>query len=116
MTELTKKQQYLKEYRARNRAKAKAAQVMWRKQNPERSAELQKRYRTANKKERRAHELERMYGKIRPEPPNCEACGIPRSAMKNGLHADHDHATMLFRGWLCIRCNLALGYAKDSRV
>lgn len=112
---LTKKQQYLKEYRAKHRAEARAASAIWRKQNPQRAAELQKRYRTANKKERRAHELERRYGKIRLEPPTCEAYGTPRVVMKTGLHADHNHATGIFRGWLCLRCNSALGYALDSR-
>jgi hypothetical protein len=30
------------------------------------------------------------------------------------LHCDHDHATGLFRGWLCRGCNHALGNLKDS--
>jgi len=30
------------------------------------------------------------------------------------LHWDHDHATGLFRGCLCINCNLGLGHFKDS--
>jgi len=115
MKTLTKKQQYLRDYRAKNREQVRKANAEWRKKNPQRAAELQKRYRTANKAERRQHELEMQYGKIRQEPPSCEACGTPRTAMKNGLCADHDHATGAFRGWLCLHCNAALGYARDSR-
>jgi hypothetical protein len=45
----------------------------------------------------------------RKKPSQCELCG----AM--GLICfDHDHATGKFRGWICRRCNLVLGLAKDS--
>lgn len=50
----------------------------------------------------------------RPCPSNCEACGIPVSELKKGLFLDHCHKSNLFRGWLCTRCNVALGMAKDD--
>jgi Recombination endonuclease VII len=48
----------------------------------------------------------------RPCPERCEACGdLPG---KSALHNDHNHLTGTFRGWLCVRCNHALGLLKDS--
>lgn len=47
----------------------------------------------------------------RPQPANCEVCGIAAS-----LQCDHDHATGKFRGWLCGACNRALGIVKDNPV
>jgi hypothetical protein len=43
-------------------------------------------------------------------PARCEVC---KKTVKRA-HADHDHKTGLFRGWLCSHCNLALGHARDS--
>ncbi len=37
----------------------------------------------------------------------CELCGrLPKSKR---LHADHEHYTGQFRGWICYRCNSVLG-------
>ena len=44
----------------------------------------------------------------RPETTHCECCG----GLPNGLgtmNLDHDHKTGKFRGWLCSRCNIAIG-------
>lgn len=110
------KSQYLKKYRELNKEKVRQLNATWRRNNPERASQLQKRYRTSKKAERRAHQLEKLYGPGVPaEPPSCEVCGAPRALMKKGLCADHDHSTGEFRGWLCLFCNAALGYAKDSR-
>jgi hypothetical protein len=44
----------------------------------------------------------------------CEICGrVPGPTDKANAY-DHDHSTGEFRGWLCLRCNLGLGYFKDS--
>jgi hypothetical protein len=45
----------------------------------------------------------------RPKPKYCEICGHDRR-----LSWDHDHETKLFRGWICQRCNAALGMTRDS--
>jgi hypothetical protein len=50
----------------------------------------------------------------RPEPAQCEICGDTPGGNGKRLHADHDHLTSVFRGWLCHRCNMALGLFKDS--
>lgn len=53
-----------------------------------------------------------LAGRKRPE--QCEICGAFGKDFKKGLCFDHDHATNKFRGWICIRCNFAIGLAKDN--
>ncbi len=48
----------------------------------------------------------------RPQPTHCELDGRPLEPGK--IHLDHDHTTGAFRGWLCNRCNLALGHLGDN--
>lgn len=52
----------------------------------------------------------------RPRPERCELCGERPNECGNGatLHVDHCHTTGVFRGWLCRRCNVALGLLRDS--
>jgi hypothetical protein len=45
----------------------------------------------------------------RPKPTQCEVCEEAGT-----ICYEHDHATGHFRGWLCTRCNTALGFASDS--
>ena len=47
----------------------------------------------------------------RPKPLDgcCELCGKPSK-----LHADHDHETDKFRGWLCFQCNTGLEKLGDT--
>lgn len=51
----------------------------------------------------------------RPMPEICEVCGAFAGIGKFGIHYDHDHKTGKFRGWLCGRCNVALGLLKDNK-
>lgn len=46
-------------------------------------------------------------------PGNCEICPSTDSG-KNDWNLDHNHVTNKFRGWLCSRCNGALGMFKDD--
>jgi Recombination endonuclease VII len=43
---------------------------------------------------------------------SCEICGRP--AAVRGIHADHDHKTLRFRGWLCHNCNRGIGMFGDD--
>jgi hypothetical protein len=45
----------------------------------------------------------------RKKPKYCEICGE-----SGQICCDHDHKTGKFRGWICSRCNFAIGHAKDS--
>jgi hypothetical protein len=46
----------------------------------------------------------------RPKPKQCEICGA-----FGRIDFDHDHKTGKFRGWICHRCNITLGFVKDSK-
>jgi hypothetical protein len=46
-----------------------------------------------------------------PAPKLCEMCNQPS---KHALCLDHDHETGFFRGWICSRCNRALGMLGDN--
>ncbi len=60
----------------------------------------------------RKSDREKIAGRKKPE--QCEICGAFGKDSKKGICFDHDHKTGKFRGWICIRCNLILGYAKDK--
>ena len=55
--------------------------------------------------------LRKELHKTAPEKPElCECCGkIPRV-----WHLDHDHYDNSFRGWLCDKCNTAIGILGDD--
>jgi hypothetical protein len=53
----------------------------------------------------------------RPMTGWCELCGRIPPTNRGGhirLHADHDHETGKFRGWLCRVCNAAIGALGDN--
>lgn len=108
----------------------------WRAAHPEKYAEIRARYREKNKDRvldqdregqkrrrerdpegqrrrqeafrlRREHRLETEAG--RPRALVCELCDEEAKTV-----FDHCHATGVFRGWLCDRCNRTLGQVKDS--
>jgi len=53
-------------------------------------------------------DIEKLIG---PKPKVCSVCLGARSLR---LVVDHDHKTDEIRGWLCDKCNLALGYLGDD--
>ena len=44
----------------------------------------------------------------------CFICGVPEIECSRRLVMDHNHETGEFRGWLCYKCNYALGGFNDS--
>lgn len=91
------------------------------KNHPERIVELNRKNKPARKKWRgnnrpkvnALHTQQQIRKKIRlagrPRPDHCEICDDPALTV-----FDHCHATGVFRGWLCNRCNLTLGAVRDS--
>ena len=71
-----------------------------------------KRYFKEVKKTLKLKKREKLAGRLKPE--QCEICGAFGKDLKRGLCFDHDHNTGKFRGWICTRCNLILGLAKDN--
>jgi len=46
---------------------------------------------------------------LEARPKYCQICGSGKK-----ICFDHCHASLKFRGWLCNKCNTALGFAGDS--
>lgn len=114
--------------RLANPAEGKEARRRWYAENPERRRELALKYYREHRTEILARRAEKRRGDptvlekarkcrglpepTRPQPTHCELDGRPLEPGK--VHLDHDHTTGKFRGWLCNRCNLALGHLGDS--
>ena len=51
-----------------------------------------------------------------PKPKVCDCCGKnPKDKQyPKYIVLDHDHETLLFRGWLCDDCNLGIGKLGDN--
>lgn len=125
-----RKRQYLIESAPRRKAYAK----IWREKNREKLNAYFREYRKSDKakeygklyqRERRKRQpdvmkaMSRRYHGLpeptRPEPDNCECCGLVFE--KTGMNVpclDHCHETGAFRGWLCFRCNTAIGKLGDN--
>jgi hypothetical protein len=108
---LTPEQIYRRQYYLRNKKRCHEANARWRKKNPEKTAQYVRTYkarvgRTVLNKSRDAAKL-KLAG--RPKPIACEVCGN-----RGKICFDHDHGTNKFRGWLCEKCNLAIGQGRDD--
>lgn len=92
----------------RNPKRAKARVAQWRKDNSERhkeSARLRHARYTARKMGLTPEQFEILRPKLNGP---CDLCG----AMKP-MRIDHDHTTGKFRGLLCQKCNLGIGFLGD---
>lgn len=96
-----------------------AARKKWREANRQRTREYSRRFRATHIELHRQQNKEYQRKKLgvpeptREAPTLCELCSRPPSE-KRALAADHDHETREFRGWLCHRCNTALGLLGDT--
>lgn len=102
-----------------NREKKKAYDTAWAKANPDRIKASQEAWAKANPvkllwknsiRSARKHSYTPMtYADcekaIANRPTLCESCDE-----RPATHCDHDHATGVFRGWLCQGCNIAEGF------
>ena len=96
----------------------------WRQKDPKRARAAEARKKAKNPTAYRARMCRAQWkfrgtpSPTRPEPAQCELCGKPEITVRGGtvchLMLDHDHATGLFRGWLCNACNLGLGKLGDT--
>lgn len=109
-----KTREYAKLYYAKNRTKKLAQNRAWQKDNPEKMRAYRKEYAKLNKHVAKgSHRRQRGYpAPTRLEPALCECCG--KKPERRSLNLDHCHATGVFRGWLCQRCNTGLGLLGDT--
>jgi recombination endonuclease VII len=86
------------------RKRNKLAMRKWRAANPVPIAE---------KQAQKANERERLRWRIagRPRPTQCDICG---AEARGKIEFEHCHKTLVFRGWVCTRCNQIIGYSGDS--
>lgn len=86
-----------------NPERGRAAMKAWRERNPEKARAASLRHK------RRQYGVENPSGEVK-----VGACHNGQCTYVGPLQLDHDHRTGRFRGWLCRRCNLALGALEDS--
>jgi hypothetical protein len=104
--------------KCRDPEKKRAAAREWGKRNAEGIRERSRKWRAANRDQLLVYKIEwsrkkaGMPSPTRPAPTLCECCG--EAPNTRTLHLDHCHITGAFRGWLCMRCNTAIGKLGDQ--
>jgi Recombination endonuclease VII len=99
------KEVYRRAWKRRNPRKAYAAMKRWIKRHPGKQAILARNWKL------------KQFGLLpKDEKARCEPCGdlFVNSKRCTRMFIDHCHKTNKFRGFLCMRCNMALGYLQDD--
>jgi Recombination endonuclease VII len=89
---MTNKKRYMREYMRKYLA-----------ENPDQ--------REAARKRAREYSRNKMPKPTHPAPKACECCG---EKFTETPCIDHDHKTLLFRGWICRTCNTGIGLLGDN--
>lgn len=111
-----------REYSLANRERINANRRARYAKNPTAVLEYNREYRRKNAARFNALRRSRVYGTDGADIWAAQGgkCAICKSEMRRGNrhpragHLDHDHATGRVRGWLCSKCNVALGNFNDS--
>jgi Autographiviridae endonuclease VII len=108
------------QYRLDNKESRAAYIKGWRKVNKESCVASLKEWRQVNKEKQATLYRQRQYGMSDKEFQDKRfnqnnKCAICFKLFINTPSVDHDHTTGKFRGLLCRRCNVALGFV-DERI
>lgn len=94
-----------------DKLKKAARQARYRQRHPERILAQRRKY-YGPKVRTRKRLAKGIIGLPETEGTECEICARADEV----LCADHCHVTGKFRGWLCRKCNTALGMLGDSAI
>lgn len=114
-----REKEYMREWRAAHPGYATEATRRFRKARPERQGELREIWNVKNPAKRRIGRNSWKRGGLSPDQlleifeSQGRACAICQASLTfpdRQTHVDHCHATGVFRGILCRRCNQQLGH------
>jgi uncharacterized protein with PIN domain len=98
-----------KRYRATHPAQHKAGCKAWRMNNPEKA-------KAANRnRDKKLGEGAQMHFDDRMSQQN-NRCAVCETPLIKSPRLDHNHATGQWRGAVCPRCNIALGYYENEHL
>jgi hypothetical protein len=117
-----KAREHARRSREKNREKVLARQRIWREANRERSAQKSRTWYEANRDRVRARSRFKTFGVtaeqyqalLDRQGNRCAICRTTEPGKGECFAVDHDHATGLIRGLLCVHCNVGLGHFRDD--